>query len=115
MNRGPCQRLRWVREKCVIAVDAPISPDAAKEILRRAKTLLVARGYGEIVCDVSGRPDLSLVDLLARLALLTQRSQARLRIRAVGESGAGLADLLALTGLECVNQLEARRKPKTSE
>jgi hypothetical protein len=99
----------------VITVDAPISPGVAKEILRQAKTLLAASGYDEIICDVSGRPDLSLVDVLARLALLTQRSQACLRIRAVGASSEGLADLLALTGLECVNQLEARRKTKASE
>lgn len=99
----------------VIAVNAPISPGAAKEILRQAKTLLVSRGYGEIICDVSGRPDLSLIDVLARLALLTQRSHACLRIRAVGSSGEALAELLALTGLECVNRLQAGRQAEAGE
>jgi hypothetical protein len=100
--------------QAVLAIDAPLAAGAARVLLRQAEILL-AGGYLQIICDVSGRPDLSLIDVLAKLTLLTQRSQAGLRIRAVGGGSTGLADLLALTGLDCLNALELRRQAETGE
>jgi hypothetical protein len=92
----------------VIALDAPISPAAAKALLRRAGTLLGAGGCQELICDVRGRPDLSLISVLARLALMTRRSCACLRIRSAGTTGQELADLVTLVGLECLDRLDDR-------
>jgi hypothetical protein len=94
----------------VIALDAPLSPAASKAAFRQVETLLSAGGYVEIVCDVSGRPDLGLIDVLARLALLTQRSRVCLRVRPVGDTSEHLAELVALTGLECLDQLRIERQ-----
>jgi hypothetical protein len=109
----------------VIALDAPLSPGASKAVFRHVETLLGAGGRLQIICDVSGRPDLGLIDVLARLALLTQRSRVCLRVRPVGDTSEYLAELVALTGLECLEQrrieesavdrLEARRQAEASE
>jgi hypothetical protein len=56
-------------------------------------------GARELTCEVTGRIDLSLVDALARLRLITRRHDARLHIKADGcrdELGA----LLSYLGLE---------------
>jgi hypothetical protein len=109
----------------VMSLDAPISPGASAAVFRQVERLLSAGVHLEIICDVSGRPDLGLIDVLAQLALLTQRSGACLRIRPVGNTSEHLAELIALTGLEClghrriealaVKRLEPRRQAETRE
>src|SRR5258708_5592199 len=74
----------------------------------------------ELTCDVRGRIDLSVIDVLARLQLLARRSGVSLRIRAADNTGEALRSLLTLTGLDCVEQtaiepLQAGGKTEPSE
>jgi hypothetical protein len=54
-----------------------------------------------VVCDVAGldRPDVDLVDALARLALAAHRAGLEVRLR---NASPELLELLALTGLDAV-------------
>jgi hypothetical protein len=99
-----------------LLLEGPLTPFQVGVVCRRAELMLTGARGQELICDVSGHPDLSVIDVLARLALLTQRFQARLQIRASGDAAADLANLVALTGLELLNRpLEARRQAETSE
>jgi len=99
----------------VISLHNPLSPAQAQAVCGQVELLLAAGSCRCVVCEVSGRPDLRTVDVLARLALLTQRSMIRLVIRPRADARQNLEALVALTGLECLAQLEPRRQAETSE
>jgi hypothetical protein len=63
-------------------------------------------------CVDARRPDLGLVDFLARTQLMARRRGLRLRVRDVSWE---LEQLLDLVGLADVLGLEARRKPELPE
>jgi hypothetical protein len=103
----------------VIALNNPLSEGQAQEACRQLETLLTSGCSQQVICDVSGQPNLRTVDLLARLALLSQRGNSRLVIRAV-EDDQNLERLIALTGLECLDRhqmerLEVRRQSEAGE
>jgi hypothetical protein len=80
----------------VVVVCGPVDEQQAARVLLLARELLHA-GATEIVCDPRGRVDLSVVDVLARLRLLTRRGGAGLRLRA---PGCEVEELLSFAGLD---------------
>lgn len=89
----------------VVVVDGRITRADAPPLCERVRVLL-QRGDGDVVCDVSALvdPDVGTVDALARLALTARRFGRELRLRhACGD----LRDLLVLVGLDGVVSLAA--------
>lgn len=84
------------RDGPVLRLRGPLAPSAAGAVCAEARALLEATP-GSLVCVVSGPIDLGVLEALTRLRLLTHRRGSRLLVRA---EGSGLAELLALTGLE---------------
>ena len=75
--------------------------------------LIVDAETDEIVARVDARrPDLALVDSLARLQLDARRRGGRLRLRNATDE---LCGLLELVGLADVLAVEPRREPKLGE
>jgi hypothetical protein len=75
--------------------------------------LIVDADTDEIVARVDARrPDLALVDSLARLQLDARRRGGRLRLRNVTDE---LRGLLELVGLADVLAVEPRREPELGE
>ena len=75
--------------------------------------LIVDADTDEVVARVDARrPDLALVDALARLQLDARRRGGRLRLRNATEE---LRGLLELVGLADVLAVEPRREPKLGE
>jgi hypothetical protein len=76
--------------------------------------LMVADDGTEVVIDRvdARRPDLGLVDFLARMQLTARRHGRRLGVRNVPRE---LEDLLELVGLADVLGVEGRRKPELRE
>jgi len=75
--------------------------------------LIVDADTEEIVARVDARrPDLALVDSLARLQLDARRRGGRLRLRNVTDE---LRGLLELVGLADVLAVEPRREPELGE
>ena len=75
--------------------------------------LIVDADTDEVVARVDARrPDLALVDALARLQLDARRRGGRLRLRNVTDE---LRGLLELVGLADVLAVEPRREPKLGE
>jgi hypothetical protein len=75
--------------------------------------LIVDADTDEIVARVDAqRPDLALVDSLARLQLAARRRGGRLRLRNVTDE---LRGLLELVGLADVLAVEPRREPELGE
>jgi hypothetical protein len=87
----------------VVALHNPLSPSQAQEAYGRVERLLATREGEDVFCDVTGRPDLRTVDVLARLVLITQRGHARLIVRAL-DSAKQLEELVALSGLDVLDQ-----------
>jgi hypothetical protein len=85
-------------------VGRSVTPGVVDSACQRLGELLRRRSVALVICDVSGHwtPDVCLVDLLARIALIARR--ARCRIGVVGASAellrlidlCGLADVLAV-------------------
>jgi hypothetical protein len=88
-----------------VTLQNPLSPAEAQAACGQVELLLAKCCCDSVICDVSGTPDLRTVDVLARLTLLTRRSNTRLVIRAIGDAAPHLAALVALTGLECLDRL----------
>ena len=75
--------------------------------------LIVDADTEELVARVDARrPDLALVDALARLQLDARRRGGRLRLRNVTDE---LRSLLELVGLADVLAVESRREPELGE
>ncbi len=90
----------------VLTVTGHVTRDAVPALCAELETLLNApRGAGPVECDVGGveRPDLALVEAVARLALVARRAGRQLRLRRVGPE---LQELLELVGLADVVALE---------
>jgi hypothetical protein len=105
----------------IIELRGPFSSAQADQWGALGAAAVTAAGAGrELTCDVYGRIDLSVIDVLARLQLLARRSGVFLRIRSPGSTGEALHSLLALTGLACLEQtrfepLEPIRETETGE
>ena len=81
-----------------VELSGPVAPGRAGAVLRRATSLLADPAIGELVCELSGKVDLSVVDALARLQLIANRRGVVLRVR-VQSAGAELGPLLYYLGL----------------
>ena len=93
-------------EVVVVRVHAPVSRARARGLCERLEARLTAQDPVCVVCHVQGFADLSVLDLLARIALMASRRHAALRVTsACGD----LPGLLALTGLAGVITLELER------
>ncbi len=88
----------------LVAVAAPLAVGDAARVCGCVQALLAARRGARVRAEVRGAADLQVLDVLARLLLLTRRCDAQLEV--VGAGGAedqavpALAGLLALTGLD---------------
>ncbi len=92
----------------------PVDPFRGHEICVQAQESLDA-GVRELRCEVTGRLDLSLVDVLGRLRLITSRRDARLRIDA-RDRAEELVALLTYLGLESLTEwLEPSRQAEAGE
>jgi hypothetical protein len=80
----------------IIVIYGPVDAEQASSIDQLVRHLL-DRGAAEIVCDPQGRLDLSVVDIVARLRLITRRRGAVLRLRT---GGGDIEDLLCFAGLD---------------
>ena len=84
-----------------------------RRLSRSTVLLIVDADTDEIVARVDARrPDLALVDALARLQLDARRRGGRLRLRNVTDE---LRGLLELVGLADVLAVEPRREPELGE
>ncbi len=81
------------------------------ELLSRAADALGRRPNGRLLCDAGGitRPDVRMVEALARMHLLVRRSGGSMRL--IGASPE-LLDLLAFCGFPPGLALEAQRQPE---
>ncbi len=80
-----------------VRLHGPVGADQIGMLCRRVRTLLDDGDGQGLICEVSGRVDLSVVDALARVHLLALRHGARLQVRT---SGHELTELLAFTGFD---------------
>ncbi|MFV0128143.1 STAS domain-containing protein [Streptomyces sp. HMX112] len=84
----------------VLTVTGPVSPADAPRLRAELAARLDGRARGgEVVCDVTGvvRPDLAVVDLLARLLLTARGAGHRLALRGTGRQLRALLELVGLT------------------
>ena len=88
---------RAQQREVVVQLCGPILPTEAGRLCAQVRALLSADCTRDVVCDVQGMPDLSVVDALARLQLTARRFDRRVRVRSAGPD---LRGLLALTGLQ---------------
>jgi hypothetical protein len=98
----------------VVELRGPIAEHQAKQLCGRVEAQILRGAPREIRCDIRGTADLSVVDALARLALIAQRFDGSLDVRSAGDD---LAALLVLTGLEVIiaKRLEPRGQPEACE
>jgi anti-anti-sigma regulatory factor len=98
----------------VVVVCGPLRPGMAQRLLDGVGALLQAGGATRLVCELgaAGRPDLALLELLARLQLLARGRGAQL---VVSGASAHLAGLAALCGLEVLGQAEASEQRRVQE
>ena len=94
------------REAVVVEVRGPLSLEGARQLCSRVDGLLQ---QGAVVCELTGTPDLAVVDALARLTLAAHRRGTRLTI--TGDD----RGLLVLTGLEVLRQAEATEQRGVEE
>ena len=81
-----------------VNVRGPLSEHASRVVCDQVRAGL-SQGLPGVTCRVGGPIDLSVVDLLARVQLLTRRQDAWLEIAAAGEELPDLLALMAFTGL----------------
>ena len=96
-------------DRAFVSIHGPLAQHEATRICERVRALLGCDAARGVVCRIEGAVDLSTVDLLARLQLITQRHHASLEVRAGEKDLGALVALLAFTGLEEV--LFERRPP----
>jgi hypothetical protein len=90
----------------VVEVRGPVSRARASGLCERLEAQLAERDPVCVVCRVQGYADLSVLDVLARIALMASRRHAAVRVTS---SCGDLPGLLALTGLAGVITLELER------
>jgi anti-anti-sigma regulatory factor len=85
-------------QQIVVTLTGRPAPGDAPRLCAELSTRLTATGATEAICDVGGlaSPDLTTVDILARLRLTAQRHGCHLRVR---EAAPELTALLRITGL----------------
>jgi anti-anti-sigma regulatory factor len=95
----------------VLVLPAWTGAAVGRGLCRRLEQALAAGGVEGVVCDASAvrRPDLAVVDTVARLALIAHRRGQELRLV---HAGAALCELLALTGLDVPVMPRDRQRPR---
>jgi ABC-type transporter Mla MlaB component len=88
----------------VVRVTGPVSRDQAQDLYARLETQLDAQDPVCVLCRVHGHPDLSVLDVLARVALIARRRHTSVRVTS---TNGDLEGLLALTGLASVVTVES--------
>jgi hypothetical protein len=98
----------------VVVPGGPLPPAEVARLCNSARAQLLAGSQQGIVCDLRGTADLSVIDAVARLALIAADHQGRLWLRNVSADFAGL---LVLTGLDDVLGLglEPSRQPEAGK
>jgi ABC-type transporter Mla MlaB component len=98
----------------VVRVQGPVSRDQAQHLYARLQARLDARDPVCVLCRVQGPADLSVVDVLAHIALIAGRRHTSVR---VSSTCGDLEGLLTLTGLASVVTVESERggKPEALE
>ncbi len=90
----------------VVKVRGPVSADRAHRLCERLEAELLERDPVCVVCRVGGLADLSVLDVLARIALIAGRRRGAMR---VSSTCGDLEGLLTLTGLASVVTVELER------
>jgi ABC-type transporter Mla MlaB component len=102
----------------VVKLHGPVTADQARRLYAHLEAHLDARDPVCVLCRVEGKVDLSVVDVLARIALIAGRRHTSVR---VSSTCGDLEGLLTLTGLasvlpvETVCELEAAGQPEALE
>ena len=84
-------------DSVLVVLHGPLDDAQSQAICDRAQLVLAAGSVRGVVCDLQGVVDLSVIDMLARLRLLTRRSGATLRMLSLEED---VESLLAYCGLD---------------
>ncbi|MEU0160479.1 STAS domain-containing protein [Streptomyces sp. NPDC006261] len=100
----------------VLVVTGHVTRDAVPALCTELETLLneprsaALDPAAPVDCDVGGaeRPDLALVEVVARLALVARRTGRQLRLRRVGPELQGLLDLVGLADVVALEGSEER-------
>ncbi len=92
-------------------VRGPVSPDQAQRLYARLQTSLDERDPVCLSCRVEGPADLSVLDVLARIALMAVRRHTSVRVTS---ARGDLEGLLTLTGLASVVTVESERRRKSA-
>lgn len=94
----------------VLVLTAPVTRDDVPLLCGRLRALHRA-GAAEVICDVGAltRPDLIVVEALARLRLTARRSGCRIVVR---HPGPELRALLELVGLQLLGEPEQGEPPR---
>ncbi|HEX4429097.1 MAG TPA: STAS domain-containing protein [Frankiaceae bacterium] len=88
----------------VVQVHGPVSRARADRLYERLEARFTERDPVCVVCRVAGFADLSVLDVLARIALMATRRHAAVRVTS---TCGDLQGLLALTGLASVIKVES--------
>ncbi len=98
----------------VVQVRGPVSADQAQRLYARLEAHLDQQDPVCVLCRVLGPADLSVVDVLAHVALIAGRRRTSVR---VSSACGDLAGLLTLTGLASVVTVESEscRQPEAGE
>jgi ABC-type transporter Mla MlaB component len=95
----------------VVRVGGPVSPDQARRLYAQLEAQLDERDPVCVLCRVHGLVDLSVLDVLARVALIVRRRHISVR---VASTQGDLEGLLTLTGLASVVTVEAGGDSQTN-
>ena len=97
-----------------LTLHASIAGGDVDVLCRRARDLVRSRANDHLECDVAAvrRPDLAVVDALARVDLTVKRLGSRIRLRG---ASVDLLELLALCGLPLESVVEPELEPEHRE
>jgi MFS superfamily sulfate permease-like transporter len=87
----------------VVRVRGPVTRERAQRLYKRLDAELARPNAVCVICRVARTADMSVVDVLARIALIASRRQAALRVTTPCRD---LKDLLTLTGLASLVSVE---------
>ena len=88
----------------VVRVSGPVSPERAQRLYAHLEAQLDEQDPVCVLCRADGLIDLSVLDVLARVALIARRRHTSVR---VASTQGDLEGLLALTGLASVVTVES--------
>jgi ABC-type transporter Mla MlaB component len=88
----------------VVRVGGPVSHDQARHLYAQLEAQLDTQDPVCVLCRIHGRTDLSVLDVLARVALIARRRHTSVR---VASTNGELEGLLTLTGLASVVTVES--------